>query len=63
MGIDRRAIWTSCDIIRCMKKHRILIQFDVATMDALKKVQEQTGASIAEIVRRFVKAGLAARKK
>jgi hypothetical protein len=46
-----------------MKKHRILIQFDVATMDALKKAQEQTGASIAEIVRRFVKAGLAARKK
>lgn len=46
-----------------MKKLRILIQFDVETMDALKKIQKQTGASIAEIVRRFVKTGLAARKK
>lgn len=46
-----------------MKKLRILIQFDVETMDALKKVQKQTGASIAEIVRRFVKAGLRGRVK
>jgi hypothetical protein len=40
-----------------------MIQFETETIEALKKIQEQTGASISEIVRRFVKAGLAARKK
>ena len=46
-----------------MKKTRILIQFDVETLAALKKIQQETGASISEIVRRFVKAGLMRRKK
>ena len=46
-----------------MKKIRVMIQFEAEMIAALKKIQEQTGASIAEIVRRFVKAGLAAREK
>ncbi len=49
--------------MRSMKKQRVIIQLDLETVEALKKIQEQTGASISEIVRRFVKAGLAARKK
>lgn len=40
-----------------------MIQLEPETIATLKKIQEQTGASIAEIVRRFIKAGLAARKK
>lgn len=46
-----------------MKKIRVVVQFDTGTVKSLKKIQEETGASIAEIVRRFVKAGLAKRKK
>jgi hypothetical protein len=40
-----------------------MVQFEAETVKALKKIQEETGASIAEIVRRFVKTGLAGRKK
>lgn len=46
-----------------MKKTRLMIQLEPETIKALKKIQEETGASIAEIVRRFIKAGLAGRKK
>lgn len=37
-----------------MKKTRILIQVDYQQLSALKKRQRETGASVAEIVRRAI---------